>query len=672
VGSIKRFVSGHPLFVSCYALSLFVFCSLTIFSKNWDYVVYLANAQHLFGQTDFFEWMRPPLFPLVISVFNLFGVAGRLLFVVLETTGLFWLSFKVSKKLDLDPGIFTLFLCQPAFLIFSVTEGTELPSLIFLMGFVYFFLKNDPLSGFFLGLGTITRYSFFYLIPLTLLLPGIRRKTKAFFFSCLPLGAWMLINKAYTGNLLTSIADNYALNKIFRGEYIDGPVPYAFILLIFGYCAALSAAYFYLMFRRKKLTFFGKGRINKDILFILIIVLTFIPFLTMPLKVVRYLYLILLPLAYFSTRLLEELKVPALRKGLLGLSFVHLAALFIVSICLIFGLFPGEEYGISSDELARDSVDVLKSLNLNKGQVMSNAWPFLNHYGIPSVPPPGTGDLDYRIFDGQVLALVKGHYLAETGFENGMNNASDYPVIYEDDTLLVIGFVSLQESNMSRSATYLEQLSERLQIQQNYALDIEPCTILFGESFIGDSCMAVNRLVPLGKTIAKPSDAVQKNPMDGSSNERYEQLLGDPDLFSQSDLRIAHDTEEMGAISPENGSDYFGIASSYWDRIGIPERGKINLLLSQDIDPYPPFSISYYSSRPKMAVDYCSLERDVCSEGIQPLAYDLNGKWYLPDREGVYLYHVSEEDVLQREHLRISSHFVRVRDPEGVMVVPLE
>ena len=90
-------------------LIVFVFVSSTSFfiyqhstGISWDFSVYVLNAKYIFSDGKYFEWLRPPLIPVFLGLFSLFGwKASEYLFIIF-TSGLFlFSSIKLSKKLNL-------------------------------------------------------------------------------------------------------------------------------------------------------------------------------------------------------------------------------------------------------------------------------------------------------------------------------------------------------------------------------------------------------------------------------------------------------------------------------------------------------------------------------------------------------------------------------------------
>jgi len=147
-------------------LILIVFSSLIFVKPNteWDEHVYLMNAKYFSGEKIYFENIRPPILPLIVSIFYTFKIDS----LIFSTVPLFILSFFLLSLylLSKDFKVLIIMFCFPIFLMYSEKLMTEILSssfVIFAIFFIknYIYKKNDLffyLSYLFSSLAFLTRY----------------------------------------------------------------------------------------------------------------------------------------------------------------------------------------------------------------------------------------------------------------------------------------------------------------------------------------------------------------------------------------------------------------------------------------------------------------------------------------------------------------------------------
>jgi hypothetical protein len=194
----------------------FIFQHLFVFS--WDFIAYVLNAKHIFNGNIYFETFRPPLTSFIIGVFaQITGFAISEILYIIFVNILFCISIiLLSKTIDFNPEIFYLLLLTPFVLFYGLLNGTELLFVTFLIFGINLILKNNWISGVFIGLSALTRYTGIIFGLLLLFNSGIKNKIKSIILFCVTFIPWFVYNRIEFGNFFTSIADQYFQNIISR------------------------------------------------------------------------------------------------------------------------------------------------------------------------------------------------------------------------------------------------------------------------------------------------------------------------------------------------------------------------------------------------------------------------------------------------------------------------
>lgn len=494
-------ISKENLYIlAIFAVSASYFIIQHQCSIFWDFAAYSCNARHLLGQTAYFEWMRPPLYPLFLAPFMLLWDAGEYLSIIFSLCLFFYSAKRLALALRINPLLFLVFMMQPIFFIYGASEGTELLSASLFMLFLEFLIRKMPLSGFFLGLGMVTRYNFIYFLPLVFWLKKPKRILVSFLLAALPMSAWLLANLYYTGNLFTGLADNIALNIIFQESakevqwaVLAGLFSFHFLLAAGGAAAGLGlflkalfsdAASLALAGTHEKAKFMFRRLLGSRLILVLIgALLIALPYFTTPQRVVRYLFLMIIPLSYFIIMFMRQFRGGLVRKTVVIFVLI-LSALSLLSV------FPICSY--SNKEELQHGIRVLSSLGLDEGQVLSNLWVHLDYLGIDSMPYPGIENLESYVGDGHKVALFRNFHFGDTGFFMNESRIAEYPLIYNDSILVVIGNNSRQASPLRMDMTYLELRALDYRLRTGKELDIEPCLYVFPAVWLERPCIRAN------------------------------------------------------------------------------------------------------------------------------------------------------------------------------------
>lgn len=497
---IKRLIKGNKekriiLILFILSTSFFIYQNATCLS--WDFSSYVLNAKYWFDGGKYFEPLRPPAMPFILGLFSVFGWrASETIFVILTSFLFMYSTVRLAKDLNFNPIVFYAISLNAYLLSVGLINGTELLSLAFLELFLSFLIENKPISGLFLGLSSLSRYTGFAFFPLILLHLNIKKILKSLILFGATVSSWFIYNYYKFGNLFTSIADQYANNILYR-EYLIQPMQLSHflqlqnILLPFFLIGVIIKIYRGFeqikVLKRHKISlleFLNKYKIELIILFLLFT--SIFSYKNTPVKDVRYLFNLVLPTFYFSYIGLNYI-VKKTKDDKRLLLFIAIL-IFIVSFFTASFLIQNnlcEPRGIYLD-----AINKLDELNLSECSIMSNAWVILNDLNRPSLPFPREELISRSIEEGQIIVLFKHVKEPPYVFDNYVMGS--LPLIYEDEKFIILGtgkclpITPFEES-------YLQQLDKIIFDLYAYHINTNPCFILFHNSpFLEKTCNFVN------------------------------------------------------------------------------------------------------------------------------------------------------------------------------------
>ncbi len=448
---IKKFLKEKYAFLIYILVTIFFIYQHTL-GIGWDFASYILNAKYFFSNGNYFEWLRPPLTSFLIGIFSIFTwKLAPYFYIIFLTTLHFYSSLSLAKKFNINSNIYYIISLSPFFLINGITEGTEILSLSLLQLFLAYI--NNRGSSAFLALSFLTRYPSIIFFPLILFKKDFKKILFDLFIFILILSPWLLYNYVLTGNALTSIADAYALNIKFRLEYINFNFNILDVILIGNYLLIFTFLYFIKNYKN-----FNK----KDFIIIIFLALFLISYLRTPVKIFRYLFLILIPLTYFSVKYLDKLK------NKFKITFI----LLIISI-IIFIL----SFSINKD-LENFNIEKEAKNNLDNCNLMSNRWVPMNYIGVTALPAPRKELLQYYINEGnRILIFYKSD---EPDYSNNKEFLESFSVIKKTDSYILLGDNKKCNKPLEKfELNYLKSLNETIFLLKNDILDISNCVIFF-------------------------------------------------------------------------------------------------------------------------------------------------------------------------------------------------
>jgi len=402
IQKIKNFFRENKLVSILFIISTLFFLVQHYFDFNWDFAAYIINSKYLFYGGNYYEVYRAPLISIILAPILLLGKLAPYIY-ILFVSSLFLYStkklsdalyekyfakFNVTKKTILF--LFYFFSLNFFTLAFGLVVGTELLALSFFQLFLAYFILNKN-SGHWLALTFLTRYNFFIFVPFLLFNKNIKQIAKNIGLFILVTAPWFIFNKIRWGNLFTSIADSFYLNLFSRLDRVQSFEPSSFLsvanwflpILILGLIVPLI-----ILIRSKN---YKISNYKYEILFLIIFLFFFYDIYTIPFKIVRYMFNMTLPIAFFCTIgtifIIKNLRKDSHKKILIILLMIG----FLVSIIVLgYQSFRINE----ADFMYSDAANGIRELGLEECRIISPHWVPVNYY---------TGNvryMAYSIMDG--------------------------------------------------------------------------------------------------------------------------------------------------------------------------------------------------------------------------------------------------------------------------------
>jgi hypothetical protein len=450
MNKVIKFLRENKILIFAYFFSALFFIYQHYKILNWDFITYILNAKYLFSQGNYFEWIREPLTPFLIGIFSVFTWKLAPYFYIILTSSLhLYASIKLSNRFNINKNVYYLISLCPFLLLDGLINGTELLFLSFIELFLAYF--NYNISAVFFALAFLSRYTALGLFPLIIFLGKIKKILIFIIIFLIIVSPWLIFNYIKTGNVLLSIADTYALNITFR-DYINDKFPFFGIILTLNYLLIFFILGFY-----KKIK-----NLNKyDYIMLSIIILTLFSFYRIPVKsyTIRYIFLIIIPLSYFSAIALEKIKK----------QFIIL--LFLISIIISF-------YFISN-QYHDDIKNYKESLPyLNNCSTYSNNWVYLNYLGKNVQPDLYKEQFKSKLEKGYRILMFYNN--PENLYIKDENFLKDLPVIEKNDKFILFGNKNKCIQDGEKIDTpYIINKRESVKEVYGYDEDISNCYIFF-------------------------------------------------------------------------------------------------------------------------------------------------------------------------------------------------
>ena len=501
---IKLFLKSNWLIVLIFVLSTIYFMYLHHIHVSWDFISYVLNAKYFAGQGAYFEMLRPPLVPF--SIFLLSFLKWKLTeyaFIFLASLLFVYSITRLAKKLSINKALFYSVLLSPFVLNYGLINGSELLSVSLIALSITYLVENNILSGLFLGLSSLARYTGIFYFPLLFLNKKRKKIIMSFLLFILIIGSWFVYNYFTTGNIFSSIANQYALNYIFRQELIQ-PANILHFGIVFNYYIFfvliglfISLKKLILEIKPIKKSFFAEvwNYINKfkvDIIFLILFIHGLYTYFSLPIKNERFMFVMVLAIGYYTIIAIKFIvkKIKKYYKQInLKKLYIWIALGFILlnlAISLIVVTIGENHKATQYIEASKD----IKDLGFSNCSLMSNSWVILNYYGQESIPYPSEKVFQKKIDDGEKIIIF--HNIGEpkyvkTGF---LDNFSS---LLKKDSYTIFGNTDVCLEKHDLDTTYLEKRKKNIFEIYNYYPNVDPCYILFQHKpFLEKFCNFVN------------------------------------------------------------------------------------------------------------------------------------------------------------------------------------
>lgn len=485
---LKKILDENKFVLSILVISTVIFLCMHHVRVSWDFMVYTLNAKYLVGLADYYELSRPPLIPITILSFSIFGwVAAEYLFIIAVSVLFFFSSIKLAKSLGVNKELFYFFSFSPYLFFYGLFTGAELLGLALLGLFLASLIEKKSYAGLFLVLGLLTRYNYFIFAPLLLTFgKDIKKIIKNGIFFALPLIPWFAFNFFFSGNMFTSIVDGYAVNMKYR-YYVNQPANY---LIVMAEIVLFLAPFFLIglfhtisKIRVSKLKFLKENKIS--LLILIFLLLALYQYGKIPFKFARYAFPAVIPVVYFSVIGATVLH----RKSRTAFKIIIIAILL---ASIIFAL-TFESYYIfrGHEKTYKTPMEKMEELGIGDCRTLSNAWPILNYYDKNTEKYPRKYLMQKNVDEGNFILFIYSEREPEWIFNKTF--LYEFPVIYDDDDFILIGDVNKCNPTRKVDQTYLSELHDYILIVYNYSINTNPCFVMFGDiSILERSCNFVN------------------------------------------------------------------------------------------------------------------------------------------------------------------------------------
>jgi hypothetical protein len=454
---IKKFFIKNPLVLILYLFSTAFFLLQHYFDLSWDFAAYIINANYFFYGGNYIEIYRAPLISLILGVLKIFGFIGEYFYIFLILTLFLYAIINLSKtlyekyfykyKIEITKLNFLFYFFSLNFFLlsFGLLEGTELLGLSFFCLFLSNFLSNKT-SGHYLALAFLSRYNFFIFILFLFFNRNIKKIAKNFFYFIILTLPWFIYNKIKWGNYFTSIADSFYLNLFSRLDRVEPfnvlflikPINWFFLFFILGLLVPIIIL---IRSKNKKLSFY-----KFEIIFAVIFLLFVYDIYSIPFKVIRYMFNLTLPIAFFSTMgaifIIKNLKENQ-KKIFTVILFI---GFFISLIILADNYFKINEVDIMYKEAALG----INNLGLQNCQILSPHWVPVNYYsGNVRFMPYGIKE---GIEKNEIILIFRGFPTIDDKFSQ--EEIYEYSTLKEEDTYLIFAKENITKDNCIPSIGY--------------------------------------------------------------------------------------------------------------------------------------------------------------------------------------------------------------------------
>ncbi len=465
---INKFIRENRIVIILFLLSTIFFLIQHYVNLSWDFSAYVNNAKYWTDQGQFYEHVRAPLVPFALMLLSVFTwPLAEYVFIVLVSALFAYSSLRLARVLKLDEKLFYFLSLTPYVLLFGMINGSELLSLALFELFIVFLLEKKYYAGLLLGLAFLARYNLAVFLPLLLAGGSVKNIIKNIIAFAVPVVIWLAYNFYATRNMFTAFADTYAL--IFRLHDAVYPPNLAHIAYATLFLTPFFVYGIYTKVSRMKISMKSMQANKIPLIFFFILLLSLYQYFVNPVKDIRYVFMLALPVAYFSAVTFSRMK-----KKTRAIAIKILITLTIIFTAL---MLSNPEY-YEPKEKYYEAMDYMKTHNLSACRTSSNSWPLMNYLGKTTEYPPREDMVNEYINEGYLLVVFPG--VQEPAWAKNITFLKKLPAIYESPGFSILGKNCVPERVVN--STYMERLHAIVLFQRNLSLNTNPCFTLFRDT----------------------------------------------------------------------------------------------------------------------------------------------------------------------------------------------
>src|SRR3989338_7355254 len=487
---IKALISENRIIAALFLLSASYFIAQHFSHLSWDFISYQMNAEYWAGNGQYLEILRPPLISVLFFIFGALGREAAAILTILSVSVLFLYStIRMADACRIDRKIMYGLSLNAFVLMFATFAGTELLMLALIELFITEIIESRPkeISGLFLGLAFLAKYTIMPFVALLLFHGKIEKIMKNAGIAALTVSPWLIANYLFTGNPLTSIADSYAQNIKLRSYIHMAPSIMHFLesanillpLTILGITFSMASLRQQIrdtnIFSLKSLIEFLRTY-KIGLIMVSVAILTVFTYITTPMKFDRYLFVLTIPLVFFAAEALKPRESMVLGMKLV-MTEKHakriVIIIFALSISFCVALLP---FGLKG-ELYDEALRKTNELGIDSCALKSNEWVFLNYKGRTAEIAPWPATVDSYLAQGYYLLLFKRAY--EPDYTHNREFIDARKPLFENERGVILGNRAACAPLRPMTMTDRETVDEMMKIKYGYGIDKNPYRILF-------------------------------------------------------------------------------------------------------------------------------------------------------------------------------------------------
>ncbi|MBU0762993.1 MAG: hypothetical protein KKD39_08205, partial [Candidatus Altiarchaeota archaeon] len=364
---------------------------------------------------------------------NSFGYKpGEYIYIFLVSALFLFSCLKFCQKTKINKILFYALVLNSYTLNFGFLAGTELLTLsLLILSLTYINNIKSPISY---GLALLSRYTNAPYAVIYLFRKDKKEILKFFLVIFILFTPWMTYNFILKGHPFYSMASSYFFNVIvkdggFTGPKISDTAPSLIMYILLAFAGFIKEL--------------KQGLDKNSKLMIVFFLITIVSYVFTPFKELRYLYNLILPIGYFSTKFSEHI-IDCERKKIAFL--ICFSLLTYTATAAYIQLQPPKGLDKAVGIVDRSCIG------------MSNGWVYLNYFDIPTEAQPRYEFFEKEINEGKWILIFKSNNLENISIDK--QDLEKYVVEENEDyTLYREGIKCAPVENIDKP--YIEKFNSR-------------------------------------------------------------------------------------------------------------------------------------------------------------------------------------------------------------------